>query len=293
MSTVFNFTGQVLDYNVTLVKAGDVASLDLPSSGFHHVTGSKPFYLFAKLRAEYSGSPSPDATRMRTPVGVCSVQLLPQILWRSVYTLHLSGPLLTMEVYIVLIVWEEGYIDRAKVSVMDAAQTVYTPTTCQRVLGTKFMGCTVKLPPERLVYSIGDPHKLPLAAYMFARTHGSATCYQLGLRENPSTDSDFDAEVYMESRRKVDTCPETDPLNSTLLTESTVLNTFEVIETPASFLFLNHTLERVEQIKEELKIDVKTTSSFQRKKTTVEDFRTTSVSIGVVSLVLVSMPLLL
>ena len=51
------------------------------------------------------------------------------------------------------------------------------------------MGCYLKLPPKRQVCSIGDPQKPPLAAYVFARTHGVATCYQMGVRENLAPDT--------------------------------------------------------------------------------------------------------
>ena len=67
--------------------------------------------------------------------GMCSLQLLPQKLWRSVYTLHVSGPLLAMEVYLAMVVEGENHIDNARVKVWDSARTEYIPTTCQQVGG--------------------------------------------------------------------------------------------------------------------------------------------------------------
>ncbi|KAK3803774.1 hypothetical protein RRG08_052946 [Elysia crispata] len=292
---VFNDTLiQVPDYNITLDKAGDVGRLNLSASGFHHVTGNKPFYLYAQLRAEYSKSVSKD-THLNGPFGLCSVKLLPQSLWRSVYTLHVSGPLLAMEVYIAMVVEEEDHVNSAKVKVWDAAQTEYIPTTCQAVEGTRYVGCYLKLPPKRQVCSIGDPQKPPLAAYVFARTHGVATCYQMGVRENLAPDTDFNAEDYLASLRPVEVCPDSPQTPTEFIPtteESSTTETSAIDEDPpiAAPVKLEEAITLAKQIKKELKIDVKTTSSFQRKKQTAGDFRTGSVSLGVISLVLVSLP---
>ena len=36
-------------YDVTLNKAGDTFDLELFATGFRHVTGSKPFYVYSRL----------------------------------------------------------------------------------------------------------------------------------------------------------------------------------------------------------------------------------------------------
>ncbi|RUS86346.1 hypothetical protein EGW08_005864, partial [Elysia chlorotica] len=66
-------------YDVNLVKAGDTYDLELYASGFHHVTGSKPFYLYARLSGAGGGNP-------------CTVTLLAEHLWTSRYTVQMSTP---------------------------------------------------------------------------------------------------------------------------------------------------------------------------------------------------------
>ena len=75
---------------------------------------------------------------------------------------------------------------------------------------------------------------------------------------------------------------------------NSITTPFEFEPKPPIMFPVNLTLEqavvKAEKIKEELKIDVKATSSFHRKKNTVGDFRTSSLSLGVITLVFVSLP---
>ncbi|RUS84913.1 hypothetical protein EGW08_007323 [Elysia chlorotica] len=204
-----------------------------------------------------------------------------------------------MDVYIAVVLQGKDFIDSATVKVWDVARTIYTPTTCQAVKGTSFIGCYLKLPPKRQLCSIGDPQKPPLAAYVFARTQGVATCFQLGVRDSQfhRPQVDFNADDYVLSLKKADVCLDSpqssadyDP--TTQVYSFTETNTFEEHQPTASAvkIELDEAVILAQKMSKELKIDAKTTSSFQRKKQTAGDFRPESVSLGVISLVLVSLP---
>ncbi|GFO22381.1 mannose receptor c type 1 [Plakobranchus ocellatus] len=276
---IFNDTIiQVLDLNITLEKAGDVTDFLLPGSGFHHVNGSKPFYLYARLKAVSGVMPNVDANG---PVGVCTLTLLPHSLWRSFYTFQVDQPLIAMDVYVAIVV-RTDFIHTATVKVGDSAGTQYIPTSCQQVEGTLFTGCYLKLPPVKQFYSIGDLHTPALASYVFARKDGAATCHQLGVRDDPDHVTDFNSEAYKMSLSSVETCPLTETFETStesvpMTTQSNSITTERDRETPTVASRKNITLEEAEviaeQIKQELKVEVKATSSFRRKKETVGDFR--------------------
>ncbi|RUS74304.1 hypothetical protein EGW08_017927 [Elysia chlorotica] len=158
-------------YEVTLTKAGDSKELrQVPPTGFHCVTGSKPFYLYAVLGAEAETADS---------LGQCRVTMLARHLWAGQYTVHLVQPwtLLRHVTIIVVGLWRD--LDGVRLTSL-GGDTSLEPTRCVHS-ESPYTGCYFVMDVKTESYALSSSTGGRFAAYMYGSRDGAAACHQLGL----------------------------------------------------------------------------------------------------------------
>ncbi|KAK3706219.1 hypothetical protein RRG08_038482 [Elysia crispata] len=291
-------------YNVILHKAGDTFDIELLTGDFRHVTGSKPFYTYARLR----GGDNP-----------CTLTLLADHLWTDQYTFHMTEPWTSLQDVYVIAVGNNTDMEMISLEakIDSATATITTTPNCQKVEGTNYVGCYYELTLVPAFYSLSRPSGETFAAYMFGSKDQAAACHQLGV----GTDSSgkypammFDAEAFLVSIQveEAEQCPEqsTVPISPSRRkrqsgdyfkdSAATTVETTEELPL-CGFTRLNITpsseefQEMLESISKYIKVDHHNTSQFRRKKESAPDNRMSSVSVGVFScsLIFVSLGMLI
>ncbi|KAK3764846.1 hypothetical protein RRG08_041264 [Elysia crispata] len=170
-------------YSLTLAKAGESKELrQLFASGSHHVTGSKPFYLYAMLSAaeESGGSLSP-----------CRVTVLPRHLWTAQYTVHMAEPWTLLQHVYVIVVGDPAHIMALRLTPLGEHGSV-EPTHCYKSVSA-YTGCYFAMVLKTKSYSLSSWTGGQFAAYMYGSKDQAAACHQLGVNFETNTFSDDEA----------------------------------------------------------------------------------------------------
>ncbi|GFS16029.1 macrophage mannose receptor 1 [Elysia marginata] len=173
-------------YNIILDKAGDTFDLKLYANGFRHVTGSKPFYLYARLGGT-GGNNS------------CTVTLLADHLWTGQYIVHLAKPWTLLPYVYVLVVGRNPDMVTVNLENSDSSQII-TPMDCHNVKGTSYEACYFRLSSTTVgPYSLTRPSGEKFAAYMFGSKGQAAACHQLGMNFTATSGGhqDLVASIYL------------------------------------------------------------------------------------------------
>ncbi|GFN85291.1 hypothetical protein PoB_001179700 [Plakobranchus ocellatus] len=197
---------------IVLEQAGDVHDLDLPAAGFHHMTSTKPFYVYGRLGG--SG-------------GICTVTLLPVTLWSTRYTLQVVEPYTLLgDVYVALI----GKAGKTEETLVFSLSSIFSDITkeCGVVTASNYSACYFQVPSHQSSYTIQAMAGSTFAAYMFAR-HSNPTaglCHQLGTATSfEGQFVNFDAAAYVQTLKEealdLGPCPEM----STVMNFTTELTT--------------------------------------------------------------------
>ncbi|RUS87313.1 hypothetical protein EGW08_004925, partial [Elysia chlorotica] len=171
---------------------GDRFSVELPASGFFHVNGTNPFYLYAGLTAS---------------VGKCSVAMIQESLFRSSYHLHVVGPLeLMFDIFVVAIV---KTADREAIMTGPSDGVKRAADQCIDVPGTVWSGCYFQLTESErqsngsFLVAMDSSSSSQFGAYLFAFNidRRDTICSHLGMPKILPASIDYDFNYYLSSQR--------------------------------------------------------------------------------------------
>ncbi|RUS85336.1 hypothetical protein EGW08_006879, partial [Elysia chlorotica] len=191
---------------------GQVINLDLPASGFHHVTGTKAFYLYARLSR---GG------------GFCSVGLIPEKLFRPSYQLPVIEPMTaTSAVFVVVIV---KTAEKDAVTVGPPAGVKRSADLCYNVTASDWSGCYFELQEseksqnDTFVVEMEQATGSVFGAYLFAthRSRNNTACSLLGMAQAPSILDEFDLNEYLSSVQSQHLCEVTTTESATTISNTT------------------------------------------------------------------------
>ncbi|KAK3761302.1 hypothetical protein RRG08_014313 [Elysia crispata] len=195
--TVFDSHPDVLSRKINLRWPSDVVDLELPASSFYHVTGTNPFYLYARL------------TRL---AGLCSVAMMQESLFRSSYQLVVVGALETMaDIFVVVIVQTR---DQESIIAESGSGASISPDLCKGVPDTEWSGCYFHLKdPERndtFLIHMTSPEPSKFGAYLFALSgEGNNTiCSHLGMPKIVPKLPAFDFNEFLSAVKSKQLCDE-------------------------------------------------------------------------------------
>ncbi|GFS16057.1 hypothetical protein ElyMa_004948400 [Elysia marginata] len=293
--TVPNVDTSLGTYEVTLDKAGDTFDLELYANGFRHVTGSKPFYLYARLGGTGGNN-------------LCTVTLLADHLWTGQYSVHLTEPWTLLPNIYVVVVGKNPDMETVTLVNLDSSQTI-THENCQKVTGTSYEACYFRLSSTTVgPYSLTRPSGEKFAAYMFGSKGQAAACHHLGMNFTATSGGHpnlrFDEIAFLDSvqAEESDLCHEvttapsrkrrsvwSSPPITTSTTEEVTETPLPLCETKGQNLTESSEefQEMLESISEFIRVDSVNTSQSRRKKESAQDHRPSSVSLGVLSCCLV------
>ncbi|GFR85615.1 hypothetical protein ElyMa_000700700 [Elysia marginata] len=285
--SVYEPTSSTLIREVTLLWPGDLVQLELSASGYHHVNGTHPFYLYAKLTGA-----DPNLSDRR---GRCSVTLLHAGLFRETYKLTIVPPLLVepASVYVVVIV---NTSLAGQVEVVSENGTRTKPDNCQSVTGTAWSGCYFlvenDVPGSVYTVQVMSPSSSKFGAYVFVRVPDpdKLLCFQLGLPDlTPSLlTKEYDYSSYYSTLMLRPQCDSTESTTSAASPPPEVTQCPTLIPNATAVTMTTEELEEaLEEITQHLTVETSSLSSVRRTKESAPDERASSTSMGYFSLVFI------